>query len=702
MLAYSRHIHTTSSLFMAREYKLYSSTMTLAIDPQGLVNSVEHVSETCTPHIHTGAQAPNVSFTRHRNDLQSYIRPRGPPRVGKQPSSLPWTYDEDSTYAAYIETNNEPIASSLPKSINYDWLKHINRSTSQDTDRSSTSVYSSVAGYNEEDDLLFFTDSSPPINLPQSTIAGCRPIPSLAQCARSVTPEPRTNQVRLHSSKGLLCNSEPVPQEDNCDPHQSGVFESLAMCERTSFVEDQSPWDKIDCHRDSQLTTRTFPTTSNHQYDRSQICFSTRSMHVNTYDSSPISVRIRHSADTARAIPCQQACLMKAPAWASPAALGEGFPTIIRQPALSDPLFVPKADRILGETSYTRGRSRLRKSESISSTDYRNDQVLSGSKCSSLPLPIIPQQSRNPADDIKAFISRPTFTQRIKLNGNGRIVSFSVVGDCDGLSGHPVFLYPGLGYTRFISIFLLELAIANDLRLVTIDGPGQGFSEKLSTGVEPDTAQVLVSVAEALSIERFSVMAFGTGAMDVIKLASHLPDRIIGPIILLSPLILKSQLIAKAVERNIIQWRILEKLSPVKSQLLAASMFGLHPQRQHNPGARLSDRSSIKGKNEICDSDGFMMDSLWHVSTSPTKPRYLLRTQIATLSQTFVSNLTAEFRIVHQVHDTRKPINLARHLCDFLPNCSMKELPGDGRADLLLDPIVMAKIFESLRRRIDH
>lgn len=66
-----------------------------------------------------------------------------------------------------------------------------------------------------------------------------------------------------------------------------------------------------------------------------------------------------------------------------------------------------------------------------------------------------------------------------------------------------------------------------------------------------------------------------------------------------------------------------------------------------------------------------------------------------------VGDLLTEFKILHQIKDLKTPIQLARNLCAMLPNSSLIELPAGEKSDLLVNPLVMAEVLESLKRRLE-
>jgi hypothetical protein len=94
--------------------------------------------------------------------------------------------------------------------------------------------------------------------------------------------------------------------------------------------------------------------------------------------------------------------------------------------------------------------------------------------------------------DIKVFLAAPRLTQRVRLK-NGRVVSFSEVGDRNGF---PVFVFLGMGCVRYFIAFFDDLASSYGLRLICPDRPGVGLSDD----VKVEEQQVLKWPGNILAI----------------------------------------------------------------------------------------------------------------------------------------------------------------------------------------------------------
>lgn len=143
---------------------------------------------------------------------------------------------------------------------------------------------------------------------------------------------------------------------------------------------------------------------------------------------------------------------------------------------------------------------------------------------------------------VNEYLRAKRLNRKIKHPINGRIISFSEVGDP---SGSAVIVCLGMGLTRYVSAFYDELAATLRLRLVTIDRPGVGNSEAYPSGDKsgplswPDD---VLAVCQHLGISKFSILAHSAGAIYALATALILPHLIKGKLHLLSPWIPPSQL----------------------------------------------------------------------------------------------------------------------------------------------------------------
>lgn len=144
-------------------------------------------------------------------------------------------------------------------------------------------------------------------------------------------------------------------------------------------------------------------------------------------------------------------------------------------------------------------------------------------------------------DAVYDYLSSPRLSQKIDHPATGRVISFSEVGDPNGLA---VFCCVGMGLTRYITAFYDELALTLNLRLITPDRPGVGASEPHVDGTDqplrwPDD---VLAICQHLKLTKFSILAHSAGAIYALAIALRMPQHIRGRVHLLAPWIPPSQM----------------------------------------------------------------------------------------------------------------------------------------------------------------
>lgn len=184
-----------------------------------------------------------------------------------------------------------------------------------------------------------------------------------------------------------------------------------------------------------------------------------------------------------------------------------------------------------------RSNSRLLKRSASPTTAEKHRRTFSN--------PLAPEDrssSINSIDDaVYDYLSSPRLSQKINHPTTGRVISFSEVGDPNGLA---VFCCVGMGLTRYITAFYDELALTLKLRLITPDRPGVGASEPHVDGNDqplrwPDD---VLAICQHLKLTKFSILAHSAGAIYALATALRMPQHIRGRVHLLAPWIPPSQM----------------------------------------------------------------------------------------------------------------------------------------------------------------
>jgi pimeloyl-ACP methyl ester carboxylesterase len=115
---------------------------------------------------------------------------------------------------------------------------------------------------------------------------------------------------------------------------------------------------------------------------------------------------------------------------------------------------------------------------------------------------------------------------------DGRALAYA---DWGQPGGHPVFFFQGNPGGRLTRWWDEALLAARNVRLLTIDRPGIGHSDRKQGRSVADWAGDLAQLADHLGLERFPIVAFSAGGPYALACACRSPDRV-GTVALVSAL----------------------------------------------------------------------------------------------------------------------------------------------------------------------
>ncbi|KAI8979355.1 Alpha/Beta hydrolase protein [Mycotypha africana] len=113
-------------------------------------------------------------------------------------------------------------------------------------------------------------------------------------------------------------------------------------------------------------------------------------------------------------------------------------------------------------------------------------------------------------------------------------VGYAVYGSHDGI---PVFVIGGYGCTRLVGIMFEELALRYGLKLIWPERPGYGLSDEYSSQrfKALDWADTVIQLANEMEIKQFCILAQSVGSVFALAIAYKYPERVLGPVYLISP-----------------------------------------------------------------------------------------------------------------------------------------------------------------------
>src|SRR4051812_38397568 len=107
---------------------------------------------------------------------------------------------------------------------------------------------------------------------------------------------------------------------------------------------------------------------------------------------------------------------------------------------------------------------------------------------------------------------------------DGRTLAYCEYGVPDGV---PVFNFHGLPGSRIDTRIVADVARSPGLRLITADRPGIGRSDPApGKRTYSGWAEDVANLADALGIERFSVVGYSCGGPCALAVAAELPERV--------------------------------------------------------------------------------------------------------------------------------------------------------------------------------
>ncbi len=116
-------------------------------------------------------------------------------------------------------------------------------------------------------------------------------------------------------------------------------------------------------------------------------------------------------------------------------------------------------------------------------------------------------------------------SSKIMTLNDGRSLGFSDFGDPNG---KPIIYFHGFPGSRLETQRFNQVALANNYRLITMDRPGMGLSSLDRNRTILSTVNDVITLADYLKIDRFSVMGHSGGGPFVAACAYLIPQRMTG------------------------------------------------------------------------------------------------------------------------------------------------------------------------------
>jgi len=260
---------------------------------------------------------------------------------------------------------------------------------------------------------------------------------------------------------------------------------------------------------------------------------------------------------------------------------------------------------------------------------------------------------------------------------DGRILSYAEYGDPQGL---PMIGFHGMPGSRLVMKAFGNTARVEGVRLIAPERPGYGFSSPDSRGTLLGYTDDVLSLADALGLERFVVLGASGGGPYALACAYRLPDRLelaamvsgIGPLNIPGGLRGMASMNRRMFELGRIAPGIVGFLLPrlIRSSLPSMNQHvqaGTSPVPSLSPevfaimAADQAEAIRTGGKGIAYDIKNYWHP--WNINFAEIKLKVMLW---------------------HGEADDLAPVALARQVASLLSNCSATFFPGEGHADAWL------------------
>jgi pimeloyl-ACP methyl ester carboxylesterase len=276
------------------------------------------------------------------------------------------------------------------------------------------------------------------------------------------------------------------------------------------------------------------------------------------------------------------------------------------------------------------------------------------------------------------------FNQQFQLP-DGRKLGYDERGPADG---KPLFYFHGSPSSRVESALYLsdELLQSLNVRLIVPDRPGMGLSDFQPMRRILDFPNDVLALANHLSIERFSVLAYSLGGPYGLACAFAIPERLTKVGIVSGAAMFTESELMKNINEGTRKFLTMPRESPFMSRLFLGLMMGMMP--------RLAPRQFVKGAasvlpapdREIVDSDrefqqGFIR--MVHEATRQGTRGAFHESLLSVTERGFrLEDIQMPILLWHGEADQNIPVEMARYVESAIPKCEAEFYPDEGHLSL--------------------
>lgn len=256
----------------------------------------------------------------------------------------------------------------------------------------------------------------------------------------------------------------------------------------------------------------------------------------------------------------------------------------------------------------------------------------------------------------------------------GRSLALEIYG---APTGTPVMWFHGIPSSRIGARILHEQALTRDVSLIVPDRPGYGCSDPDPERTVMDWPEDVRVIAEALGLERFSVLGVSGGFQYVAATAVALPERIhrVGTISAMPPLRAPGVLVGLDP-----RMRFLYELGvrqPRVARLWLSSIVRSDPRRVVRRQLRLLDDTDRRILSDPVQTGARVAD-LYEAARQGTPASQLEGQMYAERWPFELADLTIPFHLWQGELDRTHPPVMGRYLAEEIPCAVMHWRPGVG------------------------
>ena len=265
----------------------------------------------------------------------------------------------------------------------------------------------------------------------------------------------------------------------------------------------------------------------------------------------------------------------------------------------------------------------------------------------------------------------------VLILGKGRRVGVAVFGAPEGF---PIIALHGMPGSRLMYATLAPAAARRGIRLIAVDRPGYGRSDRCARGTLLDYAGDVAGIAEIMGLKRFAVLGASGGGSYALACAAQLGSRLtrVGVVSGIGPLGTPRSLSGMA---SVNRWVFrLARVSPALvgvvllrlvrrslSQLQAHVAAGTSPNPSIPPAVlRLIVADQAEAIRQGGAGIAFDAANLWRPWGFP------------------FTQIKVPTHLWHGDADNQAPVALGRLIADAIPGCEATIYPGEGHAEPLI------------------